>query len=74
MGLAQVSKEIVDTWINAINEGRPLTQEEIKYIMDLQDKAILEELGINDGLTEDEALLEHFSNKDYFKDRDKMRN
>ena len=74
MGLAQVSKEIVDTWINAINEGRILTQEEIRYIMDLQDKAILEELGINDGLTEDEALLEHFSNKDYFTDRDKMRN
>ena len=65
MGLAQVSKEIVDTWINAINEGRPLNHEEIKYIMDLQDKAILEELGINDGLTEDEALLEHFSNRDY---------
>lgn len=72
MGLAQVSKEIVDTWINAINESRPLNQEEIKYIMDLQDKAILEELGINDGLTEEELQYEHIASN-YFKDRDKMR-
>ena len=72
MGLANVAKEIIDTWQFAINEGRPLTQEEIRYIMDLQDKAIIEELGINDGLSEEEFNAEHIQDN-YFKDRDKIR-
>lgn len=72
LGLAETSKEIIDTWINAINEGRPLSQEEIKYIMDLQDKAILDELNINDGLSEEELQYENLANN--FKDKDKMMN
>lgn len=62
MGIKEYCQEIIDTWMNAINQGRDLTASEKKYIMKLQDKAIAEELPINDGLTQEELEAENCSN------------
>ena len=73
MGLADCLKEIESTMMNAVNEGRDLTGEEVIHILKVQAEEIQRQLQEDDGLTEEEALAEHFSNRDYFKDRDKIR-
>ena len=59
--------------MNAVNEGRDLSGEEVIHILKVQAAEIKRQLEQDDGLSEEEALMEHFSNKDYFKDRDKVR-
>ena len=72
--LSDCLKEIESTMMNAVNEGRDLSGEEVIHILKVQAEEIKRQLQEDDGLSEEEALMEHFSNKDYFKDRDKMRN
>ena len=73
MGLADCLREIESTMMNAVNEGRELSGEEVIHILKVQAEEIKRQLENDDGLSDEEALMEHFSNKDYFKDRDKMR-
>ena len=62
MPLCDITKEIVDTWTNAINQERELTREEKIYIMKIQDDYIQTQLEIDDGLTDEELEAEYYSN------------
>ena len=70
MTLSDCLKEIESTMMNAVNEGRDLSGEEVIHILKVQAEEIKRQLEQDDGLSEEEALMEHFSNKDYFKDRE----
>ena len=76
LGLADCLKEIESTMMNAVNEGRELSGEEVIHILKVQAEEIKRQIQDDDGLSDEEALAEHFSNNrlDYFKDRDRMRN
>ena len=65
MGLADCLKEIESTMMNAVNEGRELSGEEVIHILKLQAEEIKRQIQEDDGLSEEEALAEHFSNKNY---------
>jgi hypothetical protein len=62
MGLADCSREVINVWMEAIHEGRELTQEEIDYILSLQARAIEEQIE-EDGLDEEELEAEFLANR-----------
>jgi hypothetical protein len=67
--LADCLQEIESTMMQAVNEGRDLSGEEIIHILKVQQEEIKRQLLEDDGLSDEEALAEHFSNKHYFKEK-----
>lgn len=75
MGLSDCLKEIESTMMNAVNEGRELSGEEVIHILKLQADEIKRQLSEDDGLNLEELEAENSANFhiNYFKDRDKTK-